>query len=175
MANFYIYFISSLASLHFEQRPPFNFKRFLEMCAEFIPQEDFRILENLPQPKDFFYKDIREPVISRWVSYDTALRNELAKVRSMRGRIEASKYLRQQAFTEASLAQLAIAAHRNTLLIEAEKMLDRARWNFLDGLSFGHYFDLDFLIIYAYKLMILERWENFRVADKTALLEAALG
>jgi len=41
-------------------------------------------------------------------------------------------------------------------------------------LSTGHYFDLDLLITYAYKLLILQRWENIREADKKILLEQSL-
>ena len=52
-------------------------------------------------------------------------------------------------------------------------MLDQARWAKLDELSFGHYFDLEALIIYAYKLRLLERWEKIRTADKERLLENA--
>ncbi len=175
MANYYVYFISSLPMLHFERGVPFSFKRFLEMCAEFIPEEDMQILDNLPQPKDYLGLGFRQPVIAAWVNFDTALRNEVVKVRAAHRPAEGPKYLRQQSFTEARLAQLAFAAYKNPSLLEKEKMLDQARWNFLDELTFGHYFDLDFLIIYAYKLMLLERWENFGAADKTALLEGALG
>jgi hypothetical protein len=44
----------------------------------------------------------------------------------------------------------------------------------LEELATGHYFDLVFLITYAYKLMILQRWENIRSADGMILLEQAL-
>ena len=35
-------------------------------------------------------------------------------------------------------------------------------------------FDLDFLIVYALKLLILERWEKVNSADKAALLKEVL-
>ena len=38
----------------------------------------------------------------------------------------------------------------------------------------GHYFDIDFLITYALKLLILERWENMRALDKERALEDLL-
>lgn len=160
--------------LHFGQKPPFDFKRFLEMCAELIPQVDLETLRSLPKPEDYSDKDIKEPAVLVWVNFDTALRNELVKARATHRRIDGSKYLRGETFTEPQLAQVALASYRNSALLEGEKMLDRLRWNFLDELCFGHYFDLNFLIIYAYKLMMLERWERFRLADKITLLEAVL-
>ena len=44
----------------------------------------------------------------------------------------------------------------------------------MDELATGHYFDLDFLISYALKLLILERWERINSADKPRLLEEVL-
>ena len=67
-----------------------------------------------------------------------------------------------------------MSAERNPAAQEAELILDRARWDFLEELSFGHYFDLDVLVIYACKLKILWRWEEVRRADKKALLEEVL-
>ena len=32
-----------------------------------------------------------------------------------------------------------------------------ARWEKLDGLSVGHYFDIDWLVVYMLKLLVLER------------------
>jgi hypothetical protein len=67
-----------------------------------------------------------------------------------------------------------MAAYRSASILEAEKILDQARWNFLDALSFGHYFDFDYLLVYGLKLKILERWEKIQKADKEILLQAAV-
>lgn len=65
-------------------------------------------------------------------------------------------------------------AHRNPSILEAERMLDGERWCMLDELSLGHYFDIDFLIVYALKILILERWERIRTADSTGKLQEIL-
>jgi hypothetical protein len=67
-----------------------------------------------------------------------------------------------------------MAANINTSVLDAEKILDETRWKVLDELATGHYFDLDLLITYAYKLLILQRWESIRSADGMILLEQAL-
>ena len=174
MASYYIYLISSLPMLHFLSRPPFTFERFLEICKDYIPEKDFFVLSNLAQVQDYTQRIQARPVIRQWVAYDTALRNELVKVRSSRKHIEATAYLRPEGYVGPSLASVALAAYRNPSIIEAEKFLDEQRWNTLEELAFGHYFDLDFLVIYAYKLLILGRWERVRSADAGALLEKTL-
>jgi hypothetical protein len=67
-----------------------------------------------------------------------------------------------------------MAANLHTSVLDAEKILDETRWKALEELATGHYFDLDFLITYSSKLLILQRWENIRSADGTILLEQAL-
>jgi len=45
--------------------------------------------------------------------------------------------------------------------LDKEIKLMRTRWEFLDNLSVGRYFDLGALIIYYLKLQILERKDSF--------------
>lgn len=166
----YVYFISSLPFLHFSSKPPLSFDEFILKCRDFSSPEDLDILKNLPQVKSS-NKNIKLPLITKWLDFDTALRNELVKIRSTRKKIDASKYLRQSEYYSQAIIHIALAASRNPSIIEAEKLLDKERWNYLDELLFGHYFDLEFLIVYAYKLKILERWERINSLDKTAVLE----
>ena len=174
MSGFYIYLISSLPMLQFGMRPPFSWDNFLELCQRLIPEKDYALLKNLPRPEQYAGYSGEQETIRRWVDFDTALRNELVKLRASRKHIAATKYLQPQDYTNLSLVQAAMSAQRNPAVQEAELILDRERWDFLEGLSFGRYFDLDFLIVYAYKLKILWRWEEVRRADKEALLERVL-
>lgn len=171
MPNFYTYFIASLPFLRFSLNPPFSFDKFLEKCNEFIPGQDVEILRSIPEgARNFKYR----PVIKEWLDFDTMLRNELVKIRASRKRIAPEKYLRPDGYAGSSFYHIAQAAHRNPSLLEGEKILDEARWNYLEELTFMHYFDLEFLIIYAYKLLILERWVKINSADKNRLLEEQL-
>ncbi len=168
MPSFYVYLISSLPTLHFEGKPPFSFETFLSKCSEFIPQKDLEVLkslrsEGLSQPKS--------QTIRKLSGFETLLRNELVNLRAVRKKITPEKYIRPNGYAGISIYHIAVAAQRNPSPLEAEKALDQARWNFLDELSFGHYFDPDFLIIYALKLLILERWEKINHANKQELLE----
>lgn len=174
MANLYTYLIASLPMLHFGAKPPFSFERFLQICAALIPEKDYQVLSTLPQPQEYTLKSRQQETIKRWMEFDLALRNELVKIRAAKKHIDPGEYLRPDGYAGSSLAPVALAIQRNPSLIEAEKALDLERWNALEELAFGHYFDLDFLITYAYKLLILERWDRIGSADKTTLLDKAL-
>jgi hypothetical protein len=174
MPDFYTYLIASLPMLHFGMQPPFSFERFLEVCRQFIPEKDFQLLGTLPKPEQYSVKGKRYRIIQKWIEFESALRNELVIIRASRKHVDPEMYLRTHGYSGSSLAPVVIAAKTNASILDAEKTLDEIRWKALEELATGHYFDLDLLITYAYKLLILQRWENIRSADRTILLEQAL-
>lgn len=172
MPNFYPYLISSLPFLHFGVRPPFSFEGFITYCQRFIPEEDIGHLKKVSITGE--YATDVHPTLKKWQDFDTALRNELVRIRASRKHIEPTKYLRQDRFPDSTITHTAIGALRNPSILEAEKMLDGARWRALDEFCFSHYFDLDFLIIYCLRLLILERWERINTSEKAKILEEIL-
>lgn len=173
MANYY-YLVASLPMLHFDMKPPFSFEVFLERCRQFLSGADYSAISSLPETKDAAPDEIRNNAVKRWLGFDALLRNELVKIRAHHKHVEPSKYLRSDGYAGQIIPHIALTAHRNTSILEAERFLDKARWDALTELEGGHYFDTDFLIIYGYKLKIIERWEKIRLADKEALLERSL-
>lgn len=174
MADFYPYLIASLPMLHFGMKPPFSFERFLELCRPFTPEKDYELIRILPQPEQYSETGEKNRVIQQWIAFDTALRNELVRVRSTKKHIEPATYLRPAGYSGPSLTPAVLAAGIHTSILDAEKTLDETRWKALEELAAGHYFDLDFLITYAYQLLILQRWENIRSADGKTLLAQSL-
>lgn len=174
MNSNYVYLISSLPMLCFGINVGISFAAFIEKCQQFASKEDFNILNNLPEIASDIKRNNPYPIINRLLSFEIMLRNELVKIRASRKKIDPTKYLRLEDSYDASIVHIAQAAHRNPSSLEAEKFLDLERWNFLDELLVGHYFDLEFLIIYGYKLKILERWQKIETADKSKLLDEVL-
>jgi len=172
MADFYPYLISSLPMLHFGMHPQLSSDKLLEICRGLIPEKDYTILSSLPLAQEKAPEEVGQATIKQWLRFDTTLRNELVKLRATRKHIDASQYLRHDGYAAGELAHIALAAVRNSSIADGERFLDQERWRALDELSFGHFFDLDALIIYAYKLRLLERWEKIRVADKEGLFNA---
>jgi hypothetical protein len=45
--------------------------------------------------------------------------------------------------------------------LQAEDILNRGRWMYLDELEAGHYFDIDRILVYALRLQLLARKSLF--------------
>ncbi|MEA3305256.1 MAG: DUF2764 family protein [Candidatus Omnitrophota bacterium] len=176
MPGYYTYLISSLPMLHFGMKPPFSFEKFLRICRGIIPGSDIHILETVSRAGEYACESAQPqaqpqagdiPLAEkRWRTFDTALRNELVKIRAARKGLDPLKYIRRDGYADPSITHIAINVHRNLSILEAERTLDQERWRVLDELATGHYFDIDSLIVYAHKLLILERWESIRGVDK---------
>ncbi len=171
MAQFYTYLISSLPVLQFGVKAPFSLHNFLQMCQELIPQKDFEILK---RSNNFENLNEEQQTLKAWFIFELTLRNELVRIRAARKKTDPVKYLRAEGLSDNNLHNVAMAAHRHSSLLESEKILDLERWKKLDELSVGHYFDLDFLIIYTIKLQILIRWDNINKVDKKSVLNKTL-
>ena len=173
MADFYPYLISSLPMLHYGAKPPFSFERFLDMCRPFTPGKDYRILDSLPRPEHYAEGGERHECIKKWIEFDTALRNELVRIRAGKKNVEPAMYIREGG--SSSLITIPISASgMQTSLLDTERALDELRWKRLEDLATCHYFDLDYLITYGYHLLILERWENIRSSDGKAMFRKIL-
>lgn len=171
MPRYYTYLVSSLPLLRFDRELPFSYEKFLEMCRDFISEKEFIMLKTITEKEPEITK-IKNKTLKEWFNFDFALRNELAKQRASRKNEDSSKYLRK---TDKDLSNYFIhlisEALKSSSPLEAERILDRARWIYLEELERGHFFDFDFLVVYGVKLCILERWHKIQKADKETLLD----
>lgn len=168
MSGFYTYLISSLPFLSFGAKPPISFERFLSSCTGFVSEAELQILKQLD------LSSVSEPAdnetIKQWFNFEISLRNELVRMRAAKRHIDPVKYLRGQSDPDPLMAHNLLVITRNPHPLELEKALDKFRWDFLDGLSFGHFFDFHLLLVYAYKLLILEKWQLINSAESEKLL-----
>jgi len=160
--------------LNFGMSPPFSAEQFLNMCVGLIPQQDIDILKESCNIGTAGFYDGPSPVLKKWCSFNIALNNEIVKIIAARRHISPEKYLRNDGYSSFDVAHIAISSHRSPSLIEGERAIDQARWDYLEELSFGHYFDLGCLLIYLQKLLILERWRRINTANKPELLDSVL-
>lgn len=171
--SYYTYLISSLPMLNFSTKMPFSLEVFFAKCEGLIAGADLEILRNACYKGIDFLNATACGRLRQWVSFEVGLRNELARVRARGKKIDPAKFIRLPDYPQFQISHMALAAHRHSIhVLEAEKILDQERWNFLEQLSFGHYFDFDFLLIYALKLKILERWDQLEKADKERLFNS---
>lgn len=157
-----IYLISSLPGLSMGNPPPFSFPAFLAKAKDYLLPQEMDILENISISGAYAREGPLPSALSTWYAFDTALRNELLRLRRGHTRSAADN----------DIARAALSAYKNPSIIEAERFLDEQRWGFLDSLLFGHYFDLDLLALYGLKLLILQRWERIGQADREELINS---
>jgi hypothetical protein len=172
MAGYYAYLLASLPMLSFVGKPPISFEGLLAACRGLISDKEQALLERVgsgaPLPEEG-----RPAVLAEWMSFERRLGNELVRVRAARKKTDAAKHLYPPAETDVGLARLAAQAGRTADILEAERILDAARWEWLENRSLGHVFDAEALLLYALKLLVCERWQRVRAADKEKMLEGA--
>ena len=159
--------------LHFGTKAPFSFEKFLGLCDQSVSENDIAIIKSCTGIGASPYDD-SQSTLKKWHAFDTTLRNALVEIRSARKHKDPVKYLRPDEYQDSHTANLAMNAYKNPSVLASEKILDEARWRALDDLTVGHHFDIDFLILYAHKLLILEKWDKVNAADKSRILEETL-
>jgi hypothetical protein len=170
MTSLYTYLIASLPILEFGGKLPFTSKEFLERNHQLLSETDIALFQEIFTNNIFDLRGKQEIMLSL-KEFEVGLRNELVKIRSARKKIEVTKYFRGENLFDNSFYHIAMSAQHAPNPLEGELILDRARWNFLEELKFGHYFDLSYLLIYSLELMILERWDKINSGDAAELLE----
>lgn len=149
MRNKYYYLVSSLPYLKFAHAGLIGIKVFLLECGKWLHEKDMQQLA-AASINDFFVKADDAPVVKAWKNFDSDLRKELAAAR------ENIKYNHHD--KPGPLAKI-ILEEAHPLLME--QAFERVRWNYLDQLEAGNFFDLNFLIVYFLKLQIIERLAMF--------------
>lgn len=157
----YYFLISSLPYLLPSGQIDMSIGDFLGTCESNMPADEFNLLTQCSlDPKGESEGSVSHPILNKWNSWETSLRNELVKLRASKLKLDADDYLKEGGGT-AGLFESAREAVNMGNPQEAELRLDRIRWSFLNELEAGHFFDLEKLLIYYLKLQILKRHEVF--------------
>ena len=142
--------------LDWDGKLPMTGEEFLLTARRLLAEGDRELVEQLFESDDAWLETDNAVAFS-WIKFNRNFRNEIAWFRAYRAHKDPLKSIRGAKEDEPSLREVVHEASRMPDLLEAEKLLDRTRWQFLDDLSGGHYYDLEFLICYGLKLKILER------------------
>jgi len=166
----YYYLVASLPILEFGTKPPMSYMDFLKKCHGQLCSDDMRIIGKAKiEPSEERGKSCG--VLKEWEGFETALRNEIARQRALRLTKDHAKYIRGEDYSNPFESVFAHWAVSQDSPMGAELYLDRVRWEKIEEFSKGHYFDIDFLITYALKLQILERWQNINKRAGTEILQ----
>jgi hypothetical protein len=172
MAQYY-YTVSTLPYLQLDGEISIAVDEFLDQCRQRLSAEDMELLESsklVPTPEDLDSRRRSTPAQRAFYRFEAGLRNELVRLRAGKLAWEAEESLRigpgDEDFTgDTEITERAREAFQNESPRDAERQLDRARWHFLDDMEIGHYFDLDKLVVYYLKLLILDRRIHMNAAE----------
>ena len=170
MQEQYYYVITSLPYLSLGEEPYIRKDDFLADCKSYLKRTDFNMLESVSL-FDAEENDVHPGVIRRFFRWERGIRNVLVRLRAKSLGLEPDEFIRDE-IVEHSQTLLAEDAFNANSPLMAEEILNKARWRYLDELEFGHYFDIERLVIFFIKLQILERISSFDDEDGMERLNA---
>jgi len=135
---------------------------FLELCSSWLDEKEMEELEclSLCPPDEDGPVLFSGEVSAFWNQWETCARNRIARQRASRTDKDAGVYLREEKDFYSEVDRGVQDAYSIQNPLEREKALDCLRWNMLDNLESGHFFDFEFLCVYKLKLMIREKWSS---------------
>ncbi|MCA9407457.1 MAG: DUF2764 family protein [Candidatus Omnitrophica bacterium] len=178
MGKAYYYFATSLPYIQFDDKPPMTCEDYLGECQRLLPDVDYKFMRTLLSEKILDYVFLQKllvenkgevrignQVYDKGIRFNRSFRNEVAWFRAERAGKDPSFYIRGERDSNPKVLELIQQLDKISNPLDAERMIEKFRWEFVDELSVGHYFDIEFLTTYGFKLKILERLETFK-SDK---------
>ena len=102
--------------------------------------------------------------LTAWVQFEIALRNELVEARSRLLEIEPTDYfiLPAQGECDMDLSSMITEWSNASNPLAAQRVLDQARWRWIDTHEPYFTFQDDELAAYAARLLLVERWDRLK-------------
>lgn len=156
----YYYFAASLPMLGWEGRAPMAVGEFLSDCRRILEEKDYALVRRLLE-EEGGAPGTGNAAAEAWVRFITNFRNEMAWFRAQRLGKDPLKHIRGTRDNDPYARDIIQQASKLADFLQAEKLLDRAVWQFLDDLTIGHYHDIIYIFTYGLKLKILERHQEY--------------
>ena len=147
--NHYYYLRAQLPHLRFGDPPPIDSEKLVAEAKKWLTPEEFLILEKLDFKGTKLHGSEPEPV-KKYINFEKELREELVAWRE--GRDEGTEH-------KPSLFNVGLLKEGTPL--DREKNLLKLRWDFIEELQAGRYFDYAALLFYALKLQIVEKLDEY--------------
>ncbi|MFH1767698.1 MAG: DUF2764 family protein [Candidatus Omnitrophota bacterium] len=161
MMDRYYYFVSQLTYLFFGMDLPLDKKDFFKQSAIWLSGSDLNQLARA-DINDFDIKPDDDPIIKEYKSFEFTLRDRIARYR--KAVIDGDEYQLPEGLEQT-------VGEGNPL--EVEKKLLLMRWRFIEEKEIFHYYDRGALIVYFYKLQILQRMAAFNKERGKAVFKNA--
>ena len=145
---------------------------FKELCADLLTAQDAALLNRCTLAPDASLEPpTGSALLDSWFAWERALRLNLARSRAVRIKRDPS-VLPDAPFEPLDAASVVKSILAVDSPLEAEQILDRARWMAVESFQGFDYFGRDTMYAYFLKLLILERKALFRVEEGFAEYKA---
>jgi len=145
--------ISALPYLTYEGETAPEIDEFLDACRTTLSPDDWDLVSSVQLRSD--EDDSDNPTYSAWLKWERSLRSELARLRAQKRSVDSAPFVKEPAHSQVVL-DTARSAAAETAPEQAEEILLRAMWRYLEDLEVGHHYDVDKLVVYFLKLRILD-------------------
>ena len=159
MGTVYYYFAATLPLLDFNGKLPFSVEEFRQDAQRLMGAKDYQVLEALLSGRE---AAVHNTVLKQWIVFHRHLQNGLTAHRARRANKDPLTYIRGDYYEDAQIHDLFQELEKAVDPLEAEKVLAETYWHFLDELSVGQYYNMEFIVLYGLKLQILERFHMIR-------------
>jgi hypothetical protein len=170
----YYYFMASLPMLEFGAKMPFSRDRFINLCREYLTLMDAEFIQRVNILPNENAEDSSR-ILREWKRFDIILRNEMARSRALKYGMDAQPYIRGDDYSDPVVFKFAKWILEQDSPLGMELALDRFRWQKIDELGKGHYFDIDCLTVYVLHLLILDKWNKINSVNGLQVLRQWIG
>jgi len=140
----YYYVVTQLPMLFFDRESYMTTEFFLREAEKWLSPADFQCL--VQARYNSITLTVKSPrLLQAYVDHENAFRQDIAAWRKA-----------QREGLDYKLETIPTAMVKDGNPLEIEKNLLAFRWKLIEELEIDHHFDLEFLILYFYKLQILE-------------------
>ena len=149
----YYYVVSQLPVLDFDAAPTITPEAFLEEAEKWVSGGAWRLLGHVAENGLTSDSTVRQGLpssLSGLVDFKTQLQEDVALLRQAR---RSGEDYRPRVFDRS-------AVEEGTPL-DAERNLMRLEWNLLEELEAEHHFDLERLVVFLCKLLVVQRLQIF--------------
>ena len=152
----YYFTVASLPMLFYGGDTGPDRDEFLSICKEACSRKDMRCIEDIHLDPAGENRSVHN-LARKWMTWETNLRNELVRFRAKDHGKDQERFLKEESAFYTEISDIVREAYSQESPLQAEEVLNQARWRRLEELEVGHHFDLEKLMVYHLKLQLNER------------------
>jgi len=158
MNEAYYYFTATLPYLEFDSVPSMSDEAFLNECERLLTGDDFSIVQKFLSQREEL--NISDDAVNALARYNRDFRNEMGWFRTQKKHKDSGDAMGKIRAGSLSIIETIQQASKMPNLLEAEKFLDKVRWEYWDHFLMDHQGGLAFIIVHGLKLKILNRYNE---------------